>query len=102
MSDQVKLVLAFDIRTGQENAYRRFVLEDFLPQAQEMGLVPTDAWHTAYGNYPSRLIAFVAEDLATMQAARGRQEWQNLMRRLANYTANLQQRVIRFRGGFQW
>ncbi len=102
MSDQVKLVLSFDIRTGQENAYRRFVLEDFLPQAQEMGLVPTDAWHTAYGNYPSRLIAFVAEDLATMQAARGKQEWQNLMRKLTNYTANLQQRVIRFRGGFQW
>jgi hypothetical protein len=102
MSDQVKLVLSFDIRTGQENAYRRFVLEDFLPQAQEMGLVPTDAWHTAYGNYPSRLIAFVAEDMATMQAARGKQEWQNLMRKLNNYTANLQQRVIRFRGGFQW
>jgi hypothetical protein len=102
MSDQVKLVLSFDIRTGQENAYRRFVLEDFLPQAQEMGLVPTDAWHTAYGNYPSRLIAFVAEDMETMQAARARQEWQNLMRKLNNYTANLQQRVIRFRGGFQW
>ena len=102
MSDQVKLVLSFDIRTGQENAYRRFVLEDFLPQAQEMGLVPTDAWHTAYGNYPSRLIAFVAEDMETMQSACGKQEWQTLMRRLNNYTANLQQRVIRFRGGFQW
>src|SRR3974377_1360438 len=100
MSDQVKLVMAFDIRPGQENAYRRFVLEDLLPQAQELGLVPTDAWHTAYGNYPSRLMAFVAEDLETMQAARGKQEWQNLMRRLGNYTANLQQRVIRFRGGF--
>ncbi len=102
MSDQVKLVMAFDIRPGQENAYRRFVLEDFLPQAQEMGLVPTDAWHTAYGNYPSRLLAFVADDLDTMRSARGKQEWQALMKRLSNYTNNLQQRVVRFRGGFQW
>ena len=102
MSEQVKLVLAFDIRPGQENAYRRFVLEDFLPQAQELGLVPTDAWHTAYGNYPSRLMAFVADDLETMQMVRAKPEWQNLMKKLGNHTNNLSQRVIRFRGGFQW
>jgi hypothetical protein len=102
MSEQVKLILAYDIRPGQENAYRRFVLEDFLPQAQELGLVPTDAWHTAYGKYPSRLMAFVADDLPAMQNVRGKPEWQNLMKRLNNYTVNLSQRVVNFHGGFQW
>ncbi len=102
MSEQVKLVMAYDIRSGQENAYRRFVLEDFLPQAQELGLVPTDAWHTAYGNYPARMLAFVADDLEAMQAARAKPEWQDLIKRLTGYTNNLSQRVVRFRGGFQW
>jgi hypothetical protein len=102
MSEQVKLVLSYDIRPGQENAYRRFVLEDFLPQAQELGLVPTDAWHTAYGNYPSRLIAFVADDLPALQAAREKSEWHSMMNKLGSYTTNLSQRVVRFRGGFQW
>jgi hypothetical protein len=102
MSEQVKLVLSYDIKPGQENAYRRFVLEDFLPQAQELGLMPTDAWHTAYGNYPSRLLAFVADDLDSMQAVRTKPEWQNMMKKLGNYTSNLNQRVILFHGGFQW
>ena len=102
MSEQVKLILAFDIRAGQENAYRRFVLEDFLPQAQEMGLVPTDAWHTAYGNYPSRLLGFVAEDMPALQAARDNQRWRSLWKKLEGYTANLSLRVVPFKGGFQW
>jgi hypothetical protein len=102
MSEQVKLVLSFDIKPGQENAYRRFVLEDFLPRAQELGLVPTDAWHTAYGDYPVRLIALVADDLESMQGVRTKPEWLGLMKKLDSYTSNLSQRVIRFRGGFQW
>ncbi len=102
MSEQVKLLLSFNIKSGQEAAYRRFVLEEFLPQAQELGLLPTDAWHTAYGNYPSRLIGFVAEDLPTLRAARNSQRWQGLFKKLESYTGNLSQRVVPFRGGFQW
>ena len=102
MSEQVKLLLSFDIRSRQENAYRRFFLEEFLPKAQEMGLVPTDAWHTAYGNYPTRLVGFVADDLATVVAARSTDEWRSLIDRLEGYTGNLSQRVVPKRGGFQW
>lgn len=102
MSDQVKLLLSFDVRAGHENAYRRFVLEEFLPRAQELGLVPTDAWHTAYGNYPTRLIGFVADDLAAARRAMASDEWQALMHRLEGYTGKLAHRLVRFRGGFQW
>jgi hypothetical protein len=102
MSEQVKLLISYDIRAGQENAYRRFILEDFLPQAQELGLVPTDAWHTAYGSYPLRLLGFVADDLETAQTARATPQWRALIRQLTGYTVNLKQRLVPFRGGFQW
>lgn len=102
MTEQVKLLLSFDIRAGHENAYRRFVMEEFLPKAQELGLTPTDAWHTAYGNYPSRLIGLVAEDLAAAHTAMASDEWQELMNRLAGHTGNLSRRLVRLRGGFQW
>jgi hypothetical protein len=102
MSDQVKLLLTYDIKGGRENAYRRFVLEEFLPKAQELGLVPTDAWHTAYGKYPTRLLGFVADDLATARNAMASDEWQALMQRLQGYTINLSRRLVLFRGGFQW
>lgn len=102
MSAQVKLLLSYNIRSGKENAYRRFVLEEFLPKAQELGLVPTDAWHTAYGNYPTRLIGFAAEDLAAAHAALASSEWDALMRQLKGYTGELSRRLIPLRGGFQW
>ncbi len=102
MGEQIKLLVTYDIRAGQENAYRRFILEEFLPQAQELGLTPSDAWHTAYGGYPLRLLGFVANDLESAQAARESQQWQDLIRRLEGYTINLKQRVVPFRGGFQW
>jgi hypothetical protein len=102
MGEQVKLLVTYDIRAGQENVYRRFILEEFLPQAQELGLAPSDAWHTAYGSYPLRLLGFVADDLESAQAARKSDQWQALIGRLAGYTLNLKQRVVPFRGGFQW
>ena len=102
MSEQVKLLLSFSIRAGHENAYRRFVLEELLPQAQGLGLAPTDAWHTAYGDYPSQLIGFVADDLATMRAVRDNPQWQTLVKQLEDHTQKLSQRVVYFSGGFQW
>lgn len=102
MSQQVKLLLSFDIRPGSENAYRRFIMEELLPKAQELGLTPTDAWHTAYGDYPLRLIGFVAENLAAAHEALGNEEWQALMSRLEGYAGNVSRRLVPFRGGFQW
>jgi len=102
MNEQVKLLLSFSIRSGHENAYRRFVLEELLPQAQELGLMPSDAWHTAYGDYPSRLIGFVAEDLPTMRSARDNPQWQALIKKLQGLTQTLTQRLVHFTGGFQW
>jgi len=102
MSNQVKLLLSYDIRTGRENAYRRFIVEEFLPQAQALGLVATDAWHTAYGDYPARLIGFVADDLDSVRNARASEEWRAMMKKLESYTGNLTERVVPLRGSFQW
>lgn len=102
MSEQVKLLLSYNIRAGQENAYRRFVMEELLPKAQELGLTPTDAWHTSYGNYPARLLGFVADDLASLRKATSSEEWQAALEKLDVYAVGLSGRVVRYTGGFQW
>lgn len=102
MSEQVKVLLSYNIRPGHENAYRRFVMEELLPKAQELGLMPTDAWHTAYGNYPNRLLGFVVDDANTARSVLQGQEWQALVHRLEGYCGTLTQRLVPFRGGFQW
>jgi hypothetical protein len=102
MGEQVKVLLSYDIRPSQENAYRRFIMEDFLPKAQELGLTPTDAWHTAWGKYPNRLIGFVAEDLGIAREVMQGDEWQELVSRLQGHVGNLTQRIVSYKGGFQW
>jgi hypothetical protein len=102
MSEQIKVLLSFDIRPGYENAYRRFVMEELLPGAQELGLAPTDIWHTAYGKYPDRLIGFVVDELATVRTARENPAWRNLMQRLEKCARNIGVRVVPLSGGFQW
>ena len=101
MGEQVKLLMSYDIRAGQETAYRRFIMEEFLPQAQELGLIPTDAWHTSFGSYPLRLLGFVANDLDAARTARETKQWQDLIHRLEGYTIHLKQKIVPFRGGFQ-
>jgi len=64
--------------------------------------MPTDAWHTAYGNYPNRLLGFVADSADAARTALQGQEWQALMRRLEGYAGSLTQRLVAYRGGFQW
>ena len=102
MSEQVKLLLTYDILEGQENAYRRFVMEEFLPRAQSLGLAPTDAWYTAYGDYPGRLIGLVAESAVMATTARQSQQWREMIEKLQGFTRNLTQRLVRQSGGFQW
>ena len=102
MSEQVKLLIAYNIRAGQENTYRRFVLEDLLPQAQELGLVPTDAWHTAYGNYPLRLLGFVADDLAACTGGTRHRPVAQPHAAARRLHDKPQPAGGAFRGGFQW
>ncbi len=98
----VKLLLSFDIRSGQENGYRRFVIEALLPEAQALGLTPADVWQTAYGDYPERLVGFAAESLDELQRIRASDEWRSLRNRLERFTQNLNERAVQLRGGFQW
>jgi hypothetical protein len=102
MSQQVKLLLSYDVVEGHESAYRRYVVEEFLPGVQSLGLAPTDAWATAYGDYPSRLLGLVAENRAVADAARHTEKWREMVDKLQEYTQNLTLRLVRMSGGFQW
>ena len=48
-------------------AYLEYVLGEFVPGLASEGLAMSDAWHTAYGQYPLRLTGFVAPDLASLE-----------------------------------
>ncbi len=97
----VKLLMSWNIRAGLEDEYFEFVMEEFAPGLLELGIRPTDAWYTAYGNHPQILTGGVAEDLRSMRQALASPEWRELKLELLTYVRDYSEKTVRASGGFQ-
>jgi hypothetical protein len=97
-----KMIVSYDVATPMQENYYQFVIGELVPAMQEMGVYMTEAWHTAYGEYPLRMAAFVAEDLETIQDMLDSDRWQTLETELRSYVRNFQMRIIEYRQGFQF
>jgi hypothetical protein len=97
----VKLLMTWDIIPGREQEYFEFVVREFVPGIQRLGIQPTEAWYTTYGRRPQILTGFVSETFARMELALGTEDWRRLRERLLDYVTNFTWRIVRATGGFQ-
>jgi len=97
----IKLLMSWNIQSGLEDEYFEFVLQEFAPGLMELGIRPTDAWYTAYGNHPQILTGGVVEDMASLRKALASQRWQELKLGLLNYVTDFDQKTVQASGGFQ-
>jgi hypothetical protein len=98
----VLLLLTYDPMPDRREDYFRFVLGEFVPTLERLGLRMTGAWHTAYGDYPLRLTGFVAPDWTTMDSATSSPDFHGLEDRLQDFVVNYQRRVAPLRRRFQF
>ena len=97
----VKLLMSWNIQAGQESEYFEFIVQEFGPALVKMGVKPTEAWYTAYGERPQILTGGVAEDLKTLRKVLASEEWHELKTKLLGYVTDYNQKIIRASGGFQ-
>ncbi len=97
----VKLLMSWDIKPGVEQEYFEFVVREFVPGITKLGIQPTEAWYTVYGNCPQILTAGVAETSQEIRQAMATEDWQALEEKLETYVDNLEKKVIKAGGGFQ-
>ena len=97
----IKLLLTYNVKDDASEEYRQFVLGDFLPAVQKMGLAVTEVWLTSYGNYPERQTELVSRDEDTMWHILHSEEWGELEGRLQDYVVDFGRKVIPYRPGFQ-
>jgi hypothetical protein len=97
----VKLLMSWDIKSGREEPYFEFVVRDFAPGLMRLGLQPTEAWYTVYGNGPQILTGAVTEDLESMHKILGGDDWHQLREKLLEFVANYVQKVVEASGRFQ-
>ena len=97
----MKLLMSWNIRTGREAEYFEFVVKEFAPGLMRLGLQPTEAWYTVYGDCPQILTGSVAEDIQAIQHILSGAEWHELMDKLGVYVTDYRQKIVQATGGFQ-
>ncbi len=105
MDDSVKgykLLLSYHVKPESLQQYYQFVMGRYVPSLQSMGFQMSEAWHTAYGNAPNRLIGFVCRESDTVDELLESDMWQTLNEELEEYVVDLDYKVIPYRGGFQF
>jgi hypothetical protein len=98
----MKLILNYNIRPDVARDYYEFVLGQYVPIMQQMGLEMREAWHTAYGDYPNRQIGFVTRDRDTMTAVIHGDDWESLNDQLLEYVDEFSYKVVPFKPTFQF
>lgn len=97
-----KLIMTWDIVPEREREYFEFVIREFLPGVQKLGLELTDAWATVYGEQPQIQVGAVSEDLGEVNKVLSSDEWEDLKDKLMEYVINYHQKVVSQRKGFQF
>ncbi len=97
----VKLLMTWDLLPGREQEYFEFVVRDFIPGVQRMGMEPSDAWFTMYGRSPQILAAMQMPTMTSIKDVLGSSEWNELTTRLMEYVQNFNYKIVPARAGFQ-
>jgi len=97
-----KLLLTYDIRPDQAERYYQYVLKEFVPELETMGIYLFRVWHVAWGDYPVRQLEFVAERRETLLKLAESRRFDDLEARLRALTSSYERKVLRFRKGFQF
>ncbi|MFM8321103.1 MAG: hypothetical protein ACKOC5_09340 [Chloroflexota bacterium] len=93
--------MTWDILPGREQEYFEFVVRDFIPGVQRMGMEPSDAWFTMYGRQPQILAAIQMGSINSLNHVLDSPDWKDLTQKLLDYVDNLQYKVVQARSGFQ-
>ena len=102
MEDSVKLLLTYDPLPKHREEYFRYVLGEFVPALENLGLTLCEAWHTAYGQYPLRLTGFIAEDRETLDTVLASPEFMELESRLQDFVINYRRKIVPQQPRFQF
>jgi len=97
----VKLLMNWDIKAGRDQEYFEFMVREWLPGLQHLGLEPSDNWLTMYGHAPQIMMGVLAHNLRSMRQAMATDEWSTLKKQLLDLVDNYDQKVVRAVGGFQ-
>lgn len=96
-----KLLMRWDIRPEKESEYFEFLVHEFIPALNKMGIEDILVWYTAYGDCEQKLAEGTTKSLDEMKSILNSEEWMMLIDKLQNYVVDFDLKVISATRGFQ-
>ncbi len=96
-----KLLLSWDIKPAHDQEYFEFMVREFAPRISSLGITPTEAWFSVYGEGPQVVVEGITEDLDSMRSVLESDEWKALNKRLMEYVQDYHQKVVPGRSDLQ-
>lgn len=97
----VKLLMSWDIVPGREPEYFEFIVKEWAPGLQKLGIETSEVWYTLYGDCEQMLVGGLAPDAAAVHKVLATPEWKRLEDRLKEYVSDFAHKLIPAKGGFQ-
>ncbi len=98
----VKLIMTWDIAPEHEQEYFEFVVREFIPGVQRLGLDLRDAWATVFGEQPQILVGAIVPSAQELTNIIDSSEWHSLHNQLMDFVINYEQKIVNSSGGFQF
>lgn len=96
-----KLIMNWDIRPETESEYFEFLVHEFIPGMNRLGIGEIQVWYTAYGECEQKLATGITPDIEQMQTALDSEDWEKMTGKLNSYVTDLELKVIPANRGFQ-
>ena len=96
-----KLIMNWDIRPETESEYFEFLVHEFIPGMNRLGIEEIQVWYTTYGECEQKLATGITPDMEQMQTALGSDDWEKMTDKLNGYVTDLHLKVIPATRGFQ-
>ena len=96
-----KILMRWDIRQEKESEYFEFLVHEFIPALNKLGIADILVWYTAYGDCEQKLAEGTTESLEAMNSILQSEEWVILIDKLQNYVVDFDLKVVAATRGFQ-
>ena len=98
------VIMTWDIKENREQDYMEFVLREWVPATNRLGLRTVAAWYTQYRKdetIPMIRAEAQVEDIPTIRNILASHEWENIHEQLLEYVENYKHKVVETTGEFK-
>ena len=96
-----KFLMSWDVRPETESEYFEFLVHEFIPSLNKLGVTDIQVWYTAFGDCEQKQAEGIMDSSEQMKQILGSEQWQNLSETLQGYVQNFSIKVIPATRGFQ-